>query len=418
MTNDEDTAPELHDAPTIPAPPPQDVGSIPRPGRVGAELGRLEPAAEYAAMGRVAAGAAYELDPPLSRLVVDLRMLLELYETSLPEDDAVDNEPFALLQRALESAERLTDTVRGLRAFTSVADDEHGVDVHEAIEIAVHLTMQAIAPRAGLLRRYCPAPRVRGSLGRIVQVLSNVLQNAAESIPTAVPQANSITIQTDVDREGRVTIDVIDTGLGVDDRDLPFVFGPFFTTKPAAQGLGLASARLALLEAGGDMTLDSVPGRGCHVRITLPAAEPAEGVLMPVFESTQGPARRVLCVAGTAAGARSLGDVARDREVELLYATWSDALERLARGEPFDLVLCESDEARRAAFRERLALVAPSVLARTFGVVLRSRASGTFARARNGAAAAAAADGTGGMDVLDPSDSRGEIDLAPSKTAW
>jgi hypothetical protein len=98
-----------------------------------------------------------------------------------------------------------------------------------------------------------------------------------------------------------------------------------------------------------------------------------------------------------------LGDLAKNGEVEVLFAGWSDALDRLALGESFDLVLCEAGEARRVAFRERLALIAPSAAARTFALALLSRASGTFARVAG---------------VRTAADSSDEIDLAPAKTAW
>jgi hypothetical protein len=348
---------------------------------------------EFAAMGRVAAGAAYELDPPLARILIHLRMLIEESVT------ANDGKHAVLLQRTLEAADRIAETVRGLRAFTSVDDSAQGVDVHEAVEIAVHLAMHAIAPRAALVRRYRHVPRVRGNLGRLTQVLTSVLGNAAQSIPRSIPQANTIAIETGLDAAGQVTVDVVDTGAGIEPSELPFVFDPFFTTKPgaASQGLGLAAARFAMLEMGGGITLESTAGRGSHVRITLSAIETDEVLFLPAYESKTAPSRRVLCVAETSAGARRLGDLARDGEVEVLFARWSDALERLALGESFDLVLCEAEGARRVGFREQLGHVAPDVLPRTFAVVLRSSASGTFAR------------------VQDPSD---EIELGASETAW
>jgi signal transduction histidine kinase len=162
---------------------------------------------EYLAMGRVAAGAAYAIDAPLARVLISLRMIIE---SCVPADDT---EQASLLQRALEAAGQIDETVRGLRAFTSIDDDAHGVDVHQAIEIAVHLAMHEIAPRASLVRRYAPVPRAQGSLGRLTQILTSVLRNSAQSIPRSLPQANTVAIETGLDVDGHVTIDVIDACL-------------------------------------------------------------------------------------------------------------------------------------------------------------------------------------------------------------
>jgi signal transduction histidine kinase len=67
-----------------------------------------------------------------------------------------------------------------------------------------------------------------------------------------------------------ILIDVIDTGEGIPPDVLKKVFRPFFTTKPAGNGLGLATARRIITAHGGDIVLQSEPGRGTKVTLTLP----------------------------------------------------------------------------------------------------------------------------------------------------
>jgi PAS domain S-box-containing protein len=333
--------------------------------------------AETAAVDRLAAGAAYELEGPLARIGVSLRAALVA--------GFADGEPELLsdLNEAVRATEEIEATVRGLRAFGAVEDATHGVDVHEAIELAAHFTRGELAQRATLRRQYAAAPRAHGSLPRLTRVLIALFRNAAAAIPRSTPWANNVVVQTGLTREGLVSVDVSDTGTGIEPEDLPFVFDPFFTTKPtpASPGLGLASARAAVLEMGGTLTVESTVGRGSRFRILLPAAESVGSSLLHFLETEEPRARRALCVAESAAEARRLRDLVDDGEAHLVFATCAEALERLSLGEDYDLVFCDASASARFGFREQLARLAPRALTRTFALAMRSSVSGTFSLA-------------------------------------
>jgi two-component system NtrC family sensor kinase len=328
---------------------------------------------ESAAIGRLAAGAAYELEAPLSRVLVNLRAVAD----ALLADEEIDVER---IRDALDAADRMRSTVRGLSAFTTLDDDPHGVDVHEALELAAHLAGHEINARARLRRHYSALARVRGNVGRLTQVFLSLFRNAAASIPASLPAANSIWVHTGLALDGRVTIDILDTGEGIEPDDLPFVFDPFFTTKPtsASPGLGLAAARAALLELGGTITVESTVGRGSWFRVTLPPLGDAEAPTLPLFASEDVAPKRLLCVAENDAEVRRLGELVDHDGAQVVFATIDDALVRLSLGEAYDLVVCEARAASRASFRERVSRLAPEALGRTFLLTLRSSPSGTF----------------------------------------
>jgi signal transduction histidine kinase len=73
---------------------------------------------------------------------------------------------------------------------------------------------------------------------------------------------------------GRVEVRVRDSGHGIEAADLDRVFEPFFTTKPAGEGsgLGLAVVRSIVRDHGGEIDVESAPGRGTEFRISLPIA--------------------------------------------------------------------------------------------------------------------------------------------------
>ena len=90
--------------------------------------------------------------------------------------------------------------------------------------------------------------------------------------PGPQPPAPSplVTLSTKAN-DGRVTIVIADRGAGIDPAHLPQVFDPYFTTKRGGTGLGLAIAKNIVEGLGGTIGVDSTPGEGTEIRISLPA---------------------------------------------------------------------------------------------------------------------------------------------------
>ncbi|MGH7658728.1 MAG: ATP-binding protein, partial [Gemmatimonadales bacterium] len=117
-----------------------------------------------------------------------------------------------------------------------------------------------------------------GDPGRLSQILINLAVNARD----AMPEGGTLTINTYDDAPaGRVMLTVRDTGHGMDARTRARLFEPFFTTKPKGEGtgIGLATVFEIVHESGGQIEIDTAPGRGAVFRITLPRADsvPASG---------------------------------------------------------------------------------------------------------------------------------------------
>jgi len=116
-------------------------------------------------------------------------------------------------------------------------------------------------------------PRLRADDLKLKQVLINLLSNAAKFTP---PQGH-VTLRAELQPNGAFVIEVVDTGIGIDAKDIPKVFTPFtqlnanVSRNIQGTGLGLPLARALVQLHGGTLTIASEKGAGTTVTVRLPA---------------------------------------------------------------------------------------------------------------------------------------------------
>jgi signal transduction histidine kinase len=110
-------------------------------------------------------------------------------------------------------------------------------------------------------------PRIYGFVGELNQIWANLIDNALD----AIPQSGHVEIRAARERQ-RVVVRIVDNGDGIADHIRDRIFDPFFTTKPMGHGtgLGLDIVRRLVRHNGGDITVESRPGR-TEFRVALPA---------------------------------------------------------------------------------------------------------------------------------------------------
>jgi signal transduction histidine kinase len=113
---------------------------------------------------------------------------------------------------------------------------------------------------------------VEADPGQLRQVIWNLLRNAAE----AMPDGGEVTITVGASG-GQAELVVADQGMGISRDDQEHIFEPFFTTKKRGTGLGLAIVHKVVTDHGGQVDVDSVPGRGTRVTVRLPVAAAPSG---------------------------------------------------------------------------------------------------------------------------------------------
>jgi CheY-like chemotaxis protein len=140
----------------------------------------------------------------------------------------------------------------------------------------------------------------------------------------------------------RVVLEVSDTGAGMAPEVRARVFEPFFTTRAeeGGMGMGLPLTRSLVLEAGGEIAVESEPGRGTTLRVTLPVA-PEPGTAAPAPAPPPKPPRaRVLVVDDEPLVGRAVARILAAHEVETV-TTAREAMAKLRGPEPFDAVVCD-----------------------------------------------------------------------------
>jgi signal transduction histidine kinase len=108
-------------------------------------------------------------------------------------------------------------------------------------------------------------PEISFDYNLIKQVLINLMLNSFD----AMDKKGTVTVKT-LSSNGSVLIAVEDNGAGIDEDTLKNIFNPFFTTKTRGTGLGLAISRKTMKDHGGDISVESVPGKGSTFTILLP----------------------------------------------------------------------------------------------------------------------------------------------------
>lgn len=331
---------------------------------------------KLAALGTLVAGVAHEINNPLTVVTLSTSLLQrsigrastarQLLDRLSSLGRAVQPEELAELahampnEKALRGIERaiddissgvdaVTDVVRDLRVFARIDEDSAAewLDVRDVIDQVVRIVKLEIE-RTAVLEHDIPAdlPRLYLPRTRLVQVLTNVLINAAHAVREVERPVHRVRVTARSDEEA-VAIVVADTGPGIAPEDIDRIFDPFFTTKRQGlgTGLGLSISRSILRGLGGDMLVESVFGDGASFLLMVPLPD-GEAELGPphgqvrVSNAVVG-RRTVLIVGARDAMVRAYGRALTD-DFDLVVASHPDeAIESIRSGTEADVVLVE-----------------------------------------------------------------------------
>jgi len=296
-------------------------------------------------LGTLVAGVCHELNNPLMYVLTNIHVVGEGLRERFAKEEIEDL--CAALADSEEGALRMKKIVADLRVF-SRSGVTHGVfaSVNTAVDDAIQMVGDRVRSKALLGVRAVTVPPVQGDVDRLVQVFVNLLNNAADAIPEDAANQNQILVRVDREADGRVLVEVRDTGGGIPPEHLARLWDPFFTTKGVGKGtgLGLAVCHRIVRDCGGTITVESEVGLGSVFQVHLPAVEEPAAVATQeaqaeAHETTEP--LRVLVVdddPGVAAGLER----ALPKHRVTVASGGAEAIRRLIEnGDDFDVVLCD-----------------------------------------------------------------------------
>jgi signal transduction histidine kinase/ActR/RegA family two-component response regulator len=328
-------------------------------GRITQTERRLFAAQRLSATGTLAAGIAHEINNPLGGMLNAARMLREGRL-----DPAKQQEYLELIADGLE---RVRTIVQKILQFRPRAFEPQPVRLQEAVEKAIAFMEHRARAKEVTLRNELPAdlPVVNGDPLELQQAFLNILMNAADA---CVVGEGMVTIYGRATGDG-VSVSVADNGCGMEPDELARCTDLFFTTKDVGEGtgLGLSICHGIITALGGQISVESAPGRGTVVRVVLPAhagdaaRDAAPAPASEAAAAANGRKRhRVMLVDDEPQIAHTMERLLR-RDYDITVALCGrEAIEHITRGARFDAIVSDvmmpnmtgielSEELRRVA---------------------------------------------------------------------
>ncbi len=299
---------------------------------------RLAQTQKLEAIGQLTGGVAHDFNNLLTVVIGGLNMLLKRIE---------DPKQRQIAEHMLENARRGERLTKQLLAFSRGKQMELApVDLHELVPGMEELLRRSVDAGTGLTFDLHPDARwVKTDANQLELGILNLVINARD----AMPDGGKIDIIVKPSqREGCIDLEVRDNGFGMPKDVADRAMEPFFTTKPAGKGTGLGLAQVfgAARQSGGQVEIDSAPGRGTIIRLSLPRAEApvakTETEKTPdVSALPQGAGQRVLVVDDEPGVRLFMAEALRDAGYQAVEAEDPGAALRLLENGSPDLLLTD-----------------------------------------------------------------------------
>jgi len=309
---------------------------------------RMAQSERLATVGLLVAGVAHEINNPLTFIQANLEELQQRLKELGPEA----HELLGLIEDTRQGTSRVARIVNDLRTFQRADDDAHTVDANQVVVDTLRMVAPKIRHRASVRRDLGRIPEILCNEARLIQVLTNLVTNAAEAMPTNRAAAqNEISVHT-WSTGSDVCIKVEDNGTGIESEDLKQIFDPFFTRRKASggTGLGLAISNSIVQQLGGFISVDSQVGTGSRFVVHLPAQSPEAAATSDAAEEPRaGPEPpppsdgrlRVLLVDDEELTLRALSRAVKKIGTSVTAPSGYAAVSVLEKDEAFDVIVTD-----------------------------------------------------------------------------
>jgi two-component system, sensor histidine kinase PhcS len=230
---------------------------------------------KQASLGVWSAGIIHEINNPLNYVRTGLYALRNV-EQHLPEAERTEfKEVFLDID---DGVRRVHDIVSDLRSYAHPGSDQPNlVALEEVVRMALRFCAEDLRGRIEVVQQVPPGFAVYAERNRLIQVLTNLVQNAAHALrQKQFATGHPVITITGREEGGRRLVIVHDNGPGITKVNQEKVFDPFFTTKAPGEGmgLGLGICYRIIQGFGGTIRVKSEPGESCEFTLDLPAEMP------------------------------------------------------------------------------------------------------------------------------------------------
>lgn len=315
-----------------------------------------------AVVGTLAAGLAHELNNPLAVVLANLELMTEdvgalaaeIASARVSGTQGVDkfsgfvSGATEILRDCREAGDRMRRILKDLKVFARADDARRGpVDLEHVLETTLRLASNELRHRANVVKELGGVPPVDANEALLGQLFLNLLLAAAQRIPEHDASKQEIRIRTMREPDGRVAIEISDTGTSLRDRPLATLFQPYASPHAidSGTGLGLPIAHRIVTRLGGEISVKS-PADVNVLRVVLPAAkdsraERAATPAAPPKLSDHKKRARVLVIDDEQMVASSLARMLGSRYAVKAVDGGREALDLLASEPAFDVILCD-----------------------------------------------------------------------------
>ena len=223
-------------------------------------------------MGELAAALAHEIKQPIAASVTSANALLRWLAHDPPDLERAR----AAAARVDREGNRAADIINSLRAFykAGTPGERQLVDVKGTIE-EMRVLLQTEAARNSVTIQTEPEsdiPNILADRVQLQQILMNLMLNGIEAMKDC---GGALTISSEVNSEGQLTVSIGDTGVGLAAETAELIFNPFHTTKTQGTGMGLTITRSIVEAYGGRVWATANRGAGATFHFTLPGGAEA-----------------------------------------------------------------------------------------------------------------------------------------------
>lgn len=222
------------------------------------------------ALGEMASGVAHDFNNVLAAILGNIQLLLHSFDHYSPEEI---RERLKTIEKASKDG---AETVRRIQDFTGKRRDREFIPL--SLSDLIHEVAAITEPRwkdqaqkkgihIDLIKKTGEVPPVIGNPSELREVLTNIIFNAVD----AMPEGGQITLSTHPHSEDWVEVRISDTGIGMTEEVKKRIFDPFFTTKGVtSSGLGMSVSYGIIKRHGGEILVESEPGKGTTFILHLP----------------------------------------------------------------------------------------------------------------------------------------------------